>query len=99
MLIYAVQCISATTFKEYHDCIANDQALLSRFQKVDVLEPSVNETIKILQGLRKKYEDFHRITYEDEALVAAAALSKKYNRFLLSQHFLYLIFREFIQKP
>lgn len=64
--------------------IRKDHALSRRFQKVDVNEPSINETIEILRGLKGKFEDFHHVEYEDKALVAAVELSAKFinDRFL-----------------
>jgi len=79
-----VQCIGATTVHEYQKYITKDPALQRRFQPVVVSEPTVDETIEILEGLIEKYEEFHGIKYEYEALVAASALSDKYIWFLLS---------------
>lgn len=78
------QCLGATTVNEYRQYIEKDAALERRFQMVKVGEPSVEETIEILQGLRKNYEDFHKVKFTDEALVAAAKLSDRYisDRFL-----------------
>lgn len=79
-----LQCIGATTLDEYRRYIERDAALERRFQPVQVGEPSVEETIEILQGLRVTYEQFHRVEIEDAALVAAARLSDRYisDRFL-----------------
>lgn len=78
-----IRCIGATTFAESKR-IEKDKALLRRFERVDVLEPSVEETLLILQGLQNNYEMHHQVEYTEEALKAAAELSKKYirNRFL-----------------
>lgn len=76
-----VQCIGATTLDEYRKHIEKDPALERRFQPVKVPEPSVDETIQILQGLRERYEIHHKLRYTDEALVAAAQLSYQYIRF------------------
>jgi ATP-dependent Clp protease ATP-binding subunit ClpC len=78
------QCIGATTFGEYTRYIERDAALARRFQSVKLGEPSVDETIAILFGLRKKYEDHHKLTIADDALVSAASLSNRYitDRFL-----------------
>jgi ATP-dependent Clp protease ATP-binding subunit ClpC len=79
-----LQCLGTTTLDEYRQHIERDAALERRFQKVMVGEPSVEETIEILQGLRKQYEDFHKVKYTDSALEAAAQLSARYisDRFL-----------------
>jgi ATP-dependent Clp protease ATP-binding subunit ClpC len=79
-----LQCLGTTTLDEYRQHIERDAALERRFQKVMVGEPSVAETIAILQGLRKQYEDFHKVKYTDSALEAAAQLSARYisDRFL-----------------
>jgi ATP-dependent Clp protease ATP-binding subunit ClpC len=79
-----LQCIGASTLNEYRKYIEKDGALERRFQAVMVEPPSVEETVEILQGLRKKYEDHHRVLIPDETLVAAAQLSDRYitDRFL-----------------
>jgi ATP-dependent Clp protease ATP-binding subunit ClpA len=73
-----LRCIGSTTFQEYRQHFEKDRALVRRFQRVEVEEPSVEDTVKILQGLRKQYEDFHGVRYTDEALRAAAELGSKY---------------------
>ncbi len=73
-----LRCMGSTTFDEYRQNFEKDKALARRFQKVDVGEPSVEDTVKILEGLRPKYEEFHGVTYEPEAIRAAADLSAKY---------------------
>jgi ATP-dependent Clp protease ATP-binding subunit ClpC len=73
-----LQCIGATTLDEYRKYIERDAALERRFQPVSVDATSVQDTIEILQGLRSRYEQFHRLTIADEALVAAAKLSDRY---------------------
>lgn len=73
-----LQCIGATTLDEYRKYIEKDAALERRFQPVIVNEPSVEETIEILQGVRASYEQHHNLTIADEALVAAAKLSDRY---------------------
>lgn len=73
-----LQCIGATTNKEYKQYIESDKALERRFQKVKVEEPTVEQTIKILDGVKKKYEAHHQIEYSDKAIVAAATLSDRY---------------------
>ncbi len=79
-----LQCIGATTISEYRKHIEKDAALERRFQPVYVEEPSVEETIEILQGVREKYEQHHKLIITDEALEAAAKLSARYitDRFL-----------------
>jgi len=79
-----LQCIGATTLDEYRKHIEKDPALERRFQPVKVPEPTVDETIQILKGLRERYELHHKLRYTDEALVAAAKLSSQYisDRFL-----------------
>src|SRR4029077_17804390 len=65
-------------FQEYRQHFEKDRALVRRFQRVEVNEPSVEDTVKILEGLRKQYEDFHGVRYTDAALRAAAELGAKY---------------------
>ena len=79
-----LQCIGATTLNEFRKHIEKDSALERRFQPVMVGEPSVDETVEILKGLRDRYEAHHKVTITDEALVAAAKLSDRYisDRFL-----------------
>ncbi|KAK6250323.1 hypothetical protein SCA6_004328 [Theobroma cacao] len=79
-----LQCIGATTLDEYRKHIEKDPALERRFQPVKVPEPSVDETIQILKGLRERYEIHHKLRYTDDALIAAAQLSYQYisDRFL-----------------
>jgi len=73
-----LQCIGATTLDEYHKYIEKDAALERRFAPVYVEEPSVDDTIKMLQGLRDRYEAHHKVHFSDEALVAAARLADRY---------------------
>ncbi|VAI02639.1 unnamed protein product [Triticum turgidum subsp. durum] len=79
-----LQCLGATTIDEYRKHIEKDPALERRFQPVKVPEPTVDETIGILKGLRERYEIHHKLRYSDEALIAAAQLSYQYisDRFL-----------------
>ena len=79
-----LQCVGASTLNEYRKYIEKDGALERRFQTVIVDPPSIEETVAILRGLRKKYEDHHRIEIPDDTLVAAAKLSERYitDRFL-----------------
>ena len=73
-----VRVIGATTIGEYRKYIEKDSALERRFQPILVPEPSLDETVRILQGLREKYEAFHLVTYTDEALISAATLADRY---------------------
>ena len=73
-----IQCIGATTLQEYRKYIEGDAALERRFQSVLVEEPSVEDTIEILRGIKSRYEDFHKVTISEEAVVAAARLSARY---------------------
>ena len=73
-----LKCIGATTFTEYRGIFEKDSALSRRFQKVDVVEPTVPETIEILKGLKPRFEEHHGVEYSTEALEAAAQLSAKY---------------------
>lgn len=79
-----LQCIGATTMDEYRKHIEKDAALARRFQTIIVEQPSVDQTIEIIKGLRDKYEAHHRVKFDDEAVVAAAKLSQQYitDRFL-----------------
>ena len=79
-----LQCVGASTLNEYRKYIEKDGALERRFQTVVVEPPSIDETVEILKGLRKKYEDHHRVTIPDETLVIASKLSERYitDRFL-----------------
>jgi ATP-dependent Clp protease ATP-binding subunit ClpA len=73
-----LRCIGATTFQEYRGHLERDSALARRFQRIEVNEPSIEETTKILQGLIKHYETFHKVKYTPEALEAAAKLAGRY---------------------
>lgn len=73
-----LKCIGATTYQEYRGIFEKDHALSRRFQKVDVIEPSVAETIEILKGLKSRFEDHHHVKYSASALTTAAELSAKY---------------------
>ncbi|MER2164308.1 MAG: AAA family ATPase, partial [Psychrobacter alimentarius] len=79
-----LRCIGSTTFTEYRQVFEKDHALSRRFQKIDVKEPSVDDSIDILRGLKPRYEEFHNVEYTDEALVSAVQLSAKHihERFL-----------------
>jgi ATP-dependent Clp protease ATP-binding subunit ClpA len=73
-----IKCIGATTFTEYRGIFEKDAALSRRFQKVDIVEPSVEQTVEILKGLKSRFEDHHQVKYALTALQAAAELSAKY---------------------
>ena len=73
-----LRCMGSTTYKEFRQHFEKDRALARRFQKIDVNEPSVPDTIKILQGLKTYFEDFHAIRYTNDALKAAVELSSRY---------------------
>ena len=73
-----LRCIGTTTHKEYRSYIEKDRALARRFQAIEVDEPSVEETIQVLKGLRSRYEEFHGVTYTDKSLQTAAELSSRY---------------------
>jgi ATP-dependent Clp protease ATP-binding subunit ClpA len=73
-----LRCIGSTTYQEYRGIFEKDHALARRFQKIDVVEPSVSETIEILQGLKPRFEEHHSIKYADDALVAAAELAARH---------------------
>ncbi len=73
-----LRCIGSTTYQEYKASFERDRALSRRFQKIDIGEPSVEDTVKILEGLKSRYEEHHGVKYDAEALKAAAELSAKY---------------------
>ena len=73
-----LKCIGATTYTEYRGIFEKDAALSRRFQKVDVLEPSVDQTVQILRGLKSRFEEHHGVKYAQAALTAAAELSSRY---------------------
>lgn len=74
----AIRCIGSTTYKEYRQFFEKDRALVRRFQKIDVNEPTVPDAIEIVKGLRPYFEEFHKIKYTDDALKAAVELSARY---------------------
>jgi len=76
-----LRCIGSTTYEEYKNLFEKDRALSRRFQKIDILEPSVDETVAILQGLKSHYEEHHGVKYTDAALEAAATLSARHVNF------------------
>ncbi|RAK61541.1 ATP-dependent Clp protease ATP-binding subunit ClpA [Phenylobacterium hankyongense] len=73
-----LRCMGSTTYKEFRQHFEKDRALVRRFQKIDVNEPTVEDTIKILKGLKTYYEDFHKLRYTNDAIKAAVELSAKY---------------------
>ena len=73
-----LRCIGSTTYQEYRGIFEKDHALARRFQKIDVIEPTVQETVEILMGLKPKYEEHHGITYADAAISAAAELAARH---------------------
>lgn len=74
----AMRCIGSTTYKEYRQFFEKDRALVRRFQKIDVNEPSIPDAIDILKGLKSRYEDHHKVRYTNDALKAAVELSARY---------------------
>jgi ATP-dependent Clp protease ATP-binding subunit ClpA len=74
----SLRCIGSTTYKEFRNYFEKDRALVRRFQKIDVNEPSLEDSIKILRGLKLNYEKHHKVRYTDEAIRAAVELSAKY---------------------
>jgi ATP-dependent Clp protease ATP-binding subunit ClpA len=74
----SLSCMGSTTYKEYRNSFEKDRALARRFQKIDIREPSVEDTIKILEGLKGKYQEHHNVIYTKLALKACAELSAKY---------------------
>ena len=73
-----LRCIGSTTYQEYQGIFEKDRALARRFQKIDVIEPSVSDTTKILMGLKSRYEEHHSVRFTQKALQAASELSAKY---------------------
>ncbi|MEM8853055.1 MAG: ATP-dependent Clp protease ATP-binding subunit ClpA [Pseudomonadota bacterium] len=74
----AIKCIGSTTYKEYRQFFEKDRALVRRFQKIDVSEPTVDDAIEILKGLKPHYEDFHAIRFTNDAIKSAVELSHRY---------------------
>jgi len=74
----AIRCIGSTTYKEYRQFFEKDRALVRRFQKIDVNEPSIPDAIEIMKGLRPYFESYHKLKYTDEAIKAAVDLSARY---------------------
>src|SRR6202000_29969 len=73
-----LRCIGSTTYKEFRQYFEKDRALVRRFQKIDVVEPTVEDTIKILKGIKTYYEEFHKLRDTADAIKAAVELSAKY---------------------
>ncbi len=73
-----LRCIGSTTYQEFRGVFEKDRALARRFQKIDIAEPTIEETIEILRGLKSRFEDHHSVKYTDEALIAAAELSGRH---------------------
>jgi ATP-dependent Clp protease ATP-binding subunit ClpA len=73
-----LRCIGSTTYKEYRQHFEKDRALVRRFQKIDVNEPTVADTVKILKGLKPYYEEFHKVRYSNDAIKSAVELSARY---------------------
>jgi ATP-dependent Clp protease ATP-binding subunit ClpA len=73
-----LRCIGSTTYKEYRNYFEKDRALVRRFQKIDVIEPSIEDAVKILRGLKPYYEEHHRVRYTAEALRTAVELAARY---------------------
>jgi len=74
----SIRCIGSTTYKEYRQYFEKDRALVRRFQKIDISEPSIPDTIKILKGLKPYFEEYHKVRYTAEAVKAAVELAAKY---------------------
>ncbi|WP_417581914.1 ATP-dependent Clp protease ATP-binding subunit ClpA [Pelagibacterium sp.] len=74
----AIRCIGSTTYKEYRQFFEKDRALVRRFQKIDVNEPTIPDAIEIMKGLRPYFEDYHKLKYTDDAIKAAVELSARY---------------------
>ena len=73
-----LRCIGSTTYSEYRGIFEKDHALARRFQKIDIIEPTVEETVEILRGIKSRFEEHHNVTYDDDALEAAVELSSRH---------------------
>ena len=73
-----LRCIGSTTFQEFRGVFEKDRALARRFQKIDIVEPTIEETIEILRGLKSRFEEHHSVEYTDDALCSAAELSSRH---------------------
>src|SRR4030088_3847717 len=74
----AIRCIGSTTYKEYRNYFEKDRALVRRFQKIDVNEPSIADAVEIMKGLKPVYEKHHHVIYTDEAIRASVELAARY---------------------
>ncbi len=74
----SIRCIGSTTYKEFRQFFEKDRALVRRFQKIDVNEPSIDDAVEILQGLKPYYEDYHKVKYSNDAITSAVELSARY---------------------
>ena len=74
----AIRCIGSTTYKEFRNFFEKDRALVRRFQKIDVREPSIEDAVEIMKGLKPYFEDYHKLKYSDEAIRASVELSSRY---------------------
>ena len=74
----AIRCIGSTTYKEYRQFFEKDRALVRRFQKIDVKEPSIDDAVSILKGLKPYFEDFHKVKFTNDAIKSAVELSARY---------------------
>ncbi|MFK5979117.1 MAG: ATP-dependent Clp protease ATP-binding subunit ClpA [Rhizobiaceae bacterium] len=74
----AIRCIGSTTYKEYRQFFEKDRALVRRFQKIDVVEPTIEDAIEIMKGLKPYFEDFHNVKYTNDAIKTAVELSSRY---------------------
>ena len=73
-----LRCIGSTTYQEFRGIFEKDRALARRFQKIDIVEPSIEETVEILMGLKSRFEEHHQVRYSKRAMRAAAELSERY---------------------
>jgi ATP-dependent Clp protease ATP-binding subunit ClpA len=77
-LLRLIRCIGSTTYKEFRQFFEKDRALVRRFQKIDVNEPSIEDAIEILKGLKPYFEEFHKVKYTTEAIKGSVELSARY---------------------
>ena len=79
-----IRFIGSTTYDEYNRYFARSKGMVRRFQQIDILEPSIDETVRILEGLKRKYEEFHHVTYDEDVIPYAVKASARYisDRFL-----------------
>ena len=73
-----IKCIGSTTYREFTRYFEKDRALVRRFQKIDIAEPSIEDSISIISGLRPYFEEFYQIKFDDQSLIAAVELSSRY---------------------